>query len=64
VVNYTLRLQPCPGNTVVQCCADYVDADFVYSIVKRIIAEAWNGGEQDAGRASLVQFVRAAGTRT
>ena len=37
---------------------DYVDADFVHSIAGRIIAEARNGGEQDAGHigASLVQF--------
>jgi hypothetical protein len=37
---------------------NWVEADFVHSIVGRIIAEPESGGEEDAGRigASLVQF--------
>ncbi len=48
-VNFTLR-----GSLHENC----VEADFVHSIVGRIVAEPENGGEEDAGRigASLVQF--------
>jgi GNAT superfamily N-acetyltransferase len=40
---------------------NFVEADFVHSIVGRITAEPESGGEQDAGRigASLVQFSEA-----
>src|SRR5260370_14838871 len=48
-VNFTLR-----GSLHENC----VEADFVHSIVGRIVAEPENGGEEDAGRigAFLVQF--------